>query len=189
MRGICLAVGLLLFIDGRFATTLCRSAGQTSQDSDSTDLDRETQPDNPAKETSQDTGPQVDIGTTKSSASKVDGTSIEEPPGALSVAHPSVPTGKDLPERNRHFAVAIDVGHSKAQGGAVSARGVFEYQFNRRLGGELLNVLKSSGFSHSFMINPGGADIPLAKRAKIANEQHANVFLAIHHDSVKDRFL
>jgi N-acetylmuramoyl-L-alanine amidase len=186
---MCLAVGLLIFIDGPFAATFCRSANQTSQDSDSTDLEREAQPDNPAKETSQDTGPQVDVGTTKSRESKVDGTSITKPPRALSVANPSVPTGKNLPERTQHFAVAIDVGHSKAQGGAVSARGVFEYQFNRRLGGELLNVLKSSGFSHSFMINPGGADIPLAKRAEIANEQHADVFLAIHHDSVKDRFL
>src|SRR6202049_4415329 len=34
-----------------------------------------------------------------------------------------------------------------------------------------------------------GADIRLTKRAEIANEKHANVFLAIHHDYVKDRFL
>ena len=92
-------------------------------------------------------------------------------------------------KRNRDFTVAIDIGHSKAQGGAVSSRGVFEYRFNRRLGGELFDLLQSSGFSRSFVINPGGADIRLIKRAEIANEENADLFLAIHHDSVKDGFL
>ena len=189
MKGTWLVVGLLLLIDGPFAATFCQSAGRVSHDSDSTDLDKEAQPDNTAKEATETTGAQVDVGTANPLKSKVDGTSIARPPRALSVASPSVPTSKNLSEKNQHFVAAIDVGHSKAQGGAVSARGVFEYQFNRRLSGELLAVLRSSGFSHSFMINPDGADIRLTKRAETANDKHANVFLAIHHDSVKDRFL
>jgi len=189
MRGTSLVVALFLFIDGRFAVSFCRSGAQTSQDSDSTDLEQEAQPDTPAKGTSENAGPQVDVGTTKPLPSKVDGALIAEPPRLLSGSHPSIPTDKRLPNRNQNFIVAIDIGHSKAQGGAVSARGVFEYRFNRRLGGELFDLLKSAGFSRSFIINPSGADIRLTKRAEAANEQEADLFLAIHHDSVKDRFL
>jgi N-acetylmuramoyl-L-alanine amidase len=89
----------------------------------------------------------------------------------------------------RNFAVALDVGHSKVQGGAVSARGVFEYEFNRRLVGELFDLLQSKGFSDSFIINPNGDEIPLLKRAQAANNRNADLFLAIHHDSVQDSFL
>lgn len=176
-------------MDGRFAVSFCRSGAQTSQDSDSTDLEQVAQPDTPVKGTIEKAEPQVDVGPNKARPSKVDGTSIAKPPRLLSSSRPSIPTSKKLPERNRNFTVAIDIGHSKGQGGAVSARGVLEYQFNRRLGGELFNLLKSSGFSRSFIINASGADIRLTKRAEVANEQHADLFLAIHHDSVKDRFL
>jgi N-acetylmuramoyl-L-alanine amidase len=88
-----------------------------------------------------------------------------------------------------NFTVALDVGHSRVRGGAVSARGVTEYEFNRRLVGELFALLQSKGFSHSFIINPDGNEIPLLERAQAANNRNADLFLAIHHDSVKDSFL
>jgi N-acetylmuramoyl-L-alanine amidase len=133
-------------MDGRIAVTFCRSGGQASQDTDTTDLEQEAQSDTPAKGKSEKAGPQVDIGTSKAQASKVDGSSMARPPARLSGARPSASDAKKLPERDRNFTVAIDIGHSKAQGGALSARGVFEYQFNRRLGEELYNLLQPSGF-------------------------------------------
>lgn len=189
MRGLGLIVGLVLFLGSGFALTFCESHSQTSQDSDSTDLEREAEPDTPTKGTPQRTEPQIDVGTTHDKPSKLDSTSIARPPRLLRGVHSSISPGKKLPEVNRNFAVAVDIGHSKAQGGAVSARGISEYQFNRRLGGELIDLLRSSGFSRSFMINPSGAEIRLVRRAEVANEQKADLFLAIHHDSVKDRFL
>jgi N-acetylmuramoyl-L-alanine amidase len=190
MKGMPLVVGLLLLIDDRFAVTFCQASSQMSHDFLLKEVNQQAERDEPAKGASEPTDRQADIGVTNTPAPKADSsTSIAKPPRAFSVGTASVPTNKNLLERNQHFAVAIDIGHSKAQGGAVSARGVFEYEFNRRLGGELLNVLMAAGFSHSFIINPSGADIGLAKRAEIANEAHANIFIAIHHDSVKDRFL
>jgi N-acetylmuramoyl-L-alanine amidase len=91
--------------------------------------------------------------------------------------------------KSQDFAVALDVGHSKHRGGAISAHGVFEYQFNRRLVGELFTLLQAKGFTHSFIINPDGADIRLIERSEEANDRAADLFLAIHHDSVKDSFL
>lgn len=188
MRGLGLIVGLVLFLGGGFALTFCQSHSPTSQDSDSTDLEQEAEPDTSAKVRPQRIEPQVDVGTTHNKP-KLDSTSLAKPPRLLHDVHPLIPSDKKLPEVNRNFAVAIDIGHSKAQGGAVSARGISEYQFNHRIGEELVDLLHSSGFSRSFMINPSGAEIRLVRRAELANEQKADLFLAIHHDSVKDRFL
>ena len=87
------------------------------------------------------------------------------------------------------FTIAIDIGHTPRKGGAVSARGVFEYKFNRRLANELFQRLQSSSYVRPFLINPDGLEISLAKRAQEANSQKADLFLAIHHDSVKDSYL
>jgi len=89
----------------------------------------------------------------------------------------------------RDFVIALDIGHSPLRGGAISARGVFEYQFNRRLVTELYAKLQSFGFTRSFIINPEGEEIHLIKRAAVANQRNADLFLAIHHDSVKDTYL
>lgn len=40
------------------------------------------------------------------------------------------------------FSVAIDIGHSKARVGAMSARGVGEFYFNRDIAQKLLITLK-----------------------------------------------
>jgi N-acetylmuramoyl-L-alanine amidase len=87
------------------------------------------------------------------------------------------------------FTIALDIGHSVKKGGAISARGVSEYEFNRRLVDELFQKLQSSPFVRPFVINPGREEISLPKRATQANEQNADLFLAIHHDSVKEGFL
>ena len=45
------------------------------------------------------------------------------------------------------------------------------------------------GFIRAFVINPQGDEISLVHRSAEANQQKADLFLAIHHDSVKDKFL
>jgi N-acetylmuramoyl-L-alanine amidase len=49
--------------------------------------------------------------------------------------------------------------------------------------------LQALGFRRSFVINPRREEIRLAQRPAEANAQNADLFLAIHHDSVKDKFL
>jgi N-acetylmuramoyl-L-alanine amidase len=85
--------------------------------------------------------------------------------------------------------VALDIGHTPLKGGAISARGIFEYEFNRRLVQELFALLETSGTIQAIVINPEGEEISLTGRTTVANAQKADLFLAIHHDSVKDRFL
>jgi len=105
---------------------------------------------------------------------------------ARSTSKPSV-----MPARKTagDFVVALDIGHTPSKGGAMSARGVLEYEFNHRLVTELFAQLQSLGFRRSFVINQQGKEIHLAQRSAEANAKNADLFLAIHHDSVKDKFL
>ena len=121
---------------------------------------------------------------------KKEGDTQIEIPTARSSSKPSATPAAKLARKNAgDFVIALDIGHSPLKGGAISARGVFEYEFNRRLVAELFAQLKSLGFTRSFVINPQGDEISLAHRSAEANEQKADLFLAIHHDSVKDKYL
>lgn len=81
--------------------------------------------------------------------------------------------------------VAIDIGHSLRDPGAISARGVPEYRFNKRMAQLLLTRLQQDPlFRGSFLVNDTGEAIPLASRPAIAAARGADVFISIHHDSV-----
>jgi N-acetylmuramoyl-L-alanine amidase len=112
-----------------------------------------------------------------------------EIPTARSTSKPSVTPTKSAHKSAEDFIVALDIGHTPLKGGAISARGAFEYEFNRRLVAELFAQLQSLGFIGCFVINPQGDEIRLPQRAAQANEQNADLLLAIHHDSVKDKYL
>lgn len=90
---------------------------------------------------------------------------------------------------NSSFSIALDIGHTPKKGGAVSARGISEYDFNRRLVNELFQRLQHSRVARSFIVNPDRNEISLAKRADAAEKGKADLFLAIHHDSVKESYL
>ena len=103
---------------------------------------------------------------------------------------PSItPVAKAAHKSPADFIIALDIGHTPLRGGAISARGVFEYRFNRRLVAELFAQLQAIGFIRAFVINPQGDEISLVHRSAEANQQKADLFLAIHHDSVKDKYL
>jgi len=110
-------------------------------------------------------------------------------PGPSQSATPTTVTLPGEIPTSSKFTLAIDIGHLPKKGGAISARGVFEYKFNRRLAKELFERLQTSRSVRPLLINPEGAEISLPKRAEEANRQKADLFLAIHHDSVKDSYL
>jgi N-acetylmuramoyl-L-alanine amidase len=88
------------------------------------------------------------------------------------------------------FKIAIDIGHTRNILGAISARGVPEYLFNKNIGTLLYKkLLNDKRFKNSFIINETGDDISLPARATIANRQGADLFISIHHDSVEPKDL
>lgn len=88
------------------------------------------------------------------------------------------------------FRVAVDVGHTVALPGAISARGATEYSFNLLLGESIKQALLNAGFDKMQLLITGGAPpLGLIERAERANKMHADLFLSIHHDSVPDNLL
>jgi N-acetylmuramoyl-L-alanine amidase len=87
------------------------------------------------------------------------------------------------------FKVALDIGHTARSGGAVSAFGVMEYQFNREAAKTIASQLSELPGVQPFVINESGDPISLTERANRANAADARLFLAVHHDSANDRYL
>jgi N-acetylmuramoyl-L-alanine amidase len=88
------------------------------------------------------------------------------------------------------FRTIVDVGHGTQAPGALSARGVDEYDFNLRLSREIDKELRAAGFAKTvLMVTPEKPHKGLFKRVRRANDMKADLFLAIHHDSVPDPML
>jgi N-acetylmuramoyl-L-alanine amidase len=88
------------------------------------------------------------------------------------------------------FRIVIDVGHTPESEGAISARNVAEFVFNRRLAQRIEEKLKAEGFVETKLLVTGGkARASLVRRVAAANDLPANLFLSIHHDSVPNKFL
>jgi len=88
------------------------------------------------------------------------------------------------------FRVVIDVGHTEAVPGAMSARGAPEYAFNLALAQDTKQALVSAGFDKTILLITTKAPfLGLFERAVRANAMAANLFISIHHDSVPDNLL
>jgi N-acetylmuramoyl-L-alanine amidase len=88
------------------------------------------------------------------------------------------------------FRVAVDVGHTAQSPGAMSARGVGEYDFNLRLARRIEQDLLHAGFGRTvLLVTDGPTRRGLAERVARANALSPDLFLSIHHDSVPDSFL
>ena len=88
------------------------------------------------------------------------------------------------------FRLVVDVGHTKEVPGAISARGLYEYEFNLRLAKLVVEKLNQAGFDKTLLLVTGGrAHGSLVQRVARANSSSADLFLSIHHDSVPNSFL
>jgi N-acetylmuramoyl-L-alanine amidase len=104
------------------------------------------------------------------------------------LAFASAATAGDGEKKN--FVVALDVGHTPEKPGAISARGITEYSFNLNLAKIVLGDLQRRGFTGSFLIEERGTGKDtLFKRTAFAQEKKAQLYLAIHHDSVQPQYL
>ncbi|MCL2636653.1 MAG: N-acetylmuramoyl-L-alanine amidase [Betaproteobacteria bacterium] len=82
--------------------------------------------------------------------------------------------------------VAIDVGHGRLDGGAISARGRSEFDFNRQFAEILAAALAQRGLAVR-RINFAGDIGSLAERPRQA--LGADFFLSVHHDSIGEAYL
>ncbi len=107
----------------------------------------------------------------------------DQPPVAAKPPAPSCP-------QRATFRVIVDVGHTVAVPGAMSARGIPEYAFNLQLAQDIDKALVDAGFDNTVLLITATAPWRgLVERAARANAMHADLFIAIHHDSVPDNLM
>jgi N-acetylmuramoyl-L-alanine amidase len=88
------------------------------------------------------------------------------------------------------FRTVVDVGHTAGVPGALSSRGVPEYEFNLKLGQQIAQALVDAGFERTtLLVTDAAPPRGLIQRAVKANALPADLFIAIHHDSVPDNLL
>jgi N-acetylmuramoyl-L-alanine amidase len=88
------------------------------------------------------------------------------------------------------FRVVLDVGHTADVPGAISAHGIPEYVFNMRLAADVKDALVKAGFDKTvLLVTDQAPPLGLFERAWSANKLNADLFIAIHHDSVPDYLL
>ena len=88
------------------------------------------------------------------------------------------------------IVIALDVGHTPTKPGAISARGVPEYEFNLNLARRVRDELVSAGFgSTHLMLTQTDDTAGLMERVGRANAMRADLFLSLHHDSVRKPYL
>ena len=83
--------------------------------------------------------------------------------------------------------IALDAGHSIKSQGAISSRGVMEFEFNRQLVLTLDAEFKRRGVTTTLIAVEGRTE-DLVSRPRKAKDAGAQLFVAIHHDSAKARF-
>jgi N-acetylmuramoyl-L-alanine amidase len=84
--------------------------------------------------------------------------------------------------------IALDTGHNLANPGATSARGVAEFDFNRALVLALDSQLRQAGY-RTELIGIDGQTTDLASRPRRARDAGASLFISVHHDSARERYL
>ena len=88
------------------------------------------------------------------------------------------------------FGIVLDVGHTERAPGAISASGVPELDFNRRLAAAAAERLARAGFAAVTVLNGRGIGrADLFDRAARASALHPAAFLSLHHDSVQAGYL
>ena len=92
--------------------------------------------------------------------------------------------------RAADFRVVLDVGHTAEVPGAISAHGIPEFLFNLRLAEDAKQALVKAGFDKTvLLVTDKAPPLGLFERVWRANKLGADLFIAIHHDSVPDYLL
>jgi N-acetylmuramoyl-L-alanine amidase len=86
------------------------------------------------------------------------------------------------------FPIAVDIGHTEEDPGAMSARGIPEFAFNLALGRDTAAALARAGFPVHRIIVPGRGKTQLSRRVAASQALSPALVISIHHDSVQERY-
>ncbi len=102
------------------------------------------------------------------------------PPTAVRAAHAPEDTGRDI-------IVAVDAGHGGTDPGARGAQGTNEKDVTLAIARALAKIIDATPGYKAYLVRNEDRKIPLPERRDRANRAHADIFVSIHADSIKDR--
>ena len=90
------------------------------------------------------------------------------------------------PKRRRTFIVAIDAGHGGKDTGAIGPNGIFEKNVVYAISRQLKHLLDTDANMTPVMVRRGDTFIGLKRRAEIARDAGADLFVSLHADAFHD---
>ena len=90
------------------------------------------------------------------------------------------------PEKTRPFVVVIDPGHGGKDSGAVGPSGVYEKDLVLAIGRRLRDFIRHESSMRAVMTRMDDSFVDLRKRAQIARDAHADLFVSLHADAFED---
>ena len=110
---------------------------------------------------------------------------VEPPPRAEQAAPP---TPLPLPSRaTRPLVIAIDAGHGGQDPGAIGIHGRREKDVTLAISRELARQVNATPGLKAYLTRDSDVFIPLYKRARLAREAGADIFISIHADAAENR--
>lgn len=100
----------------------------------------------------------------------------------------SLPLAAKAQSARKKPFIVLDPGHHPSQPGTLSARGYYEVDYNDRFVAELADLLQTAGWRVALTRTPE-QEKTLAERAAVAGQLGADLFLSVHHDSVRPKFV
>jgi N-acetylmuramoyl-L-alanine amidase len=90
------------------------------------------------------------------------------------------------PNSNQPFTVVIDAGHGGKDGGAVGPKGTLEKSVTLAVARKLERLIKAETSLRAILTRTDDNHVPLSRRAQIAREKQADLFVSLHADAFED---
>jgi N-acetylmuramoyl-L-alanine amidase len=90
------------------------------------------------------------------------------------------------PNSSRPFTVVIDAGHGGKDGGAVGPKGTLEKSVTLAVARKLERLIKAETSLRAILTRTDDSHVPLSRRAQIAREKQADLFVSLHADAFED---
>ena len=92
-----------------------------------------------------------------------------------------------LPRHARPLIIAIDAGHGGQDPGAIGKGGSREKDVTLAISRELARQVNATPGLKAYLTRDTDVFIPLYKRARLARQAHADIFISIHADAAENR--
>ena len=112
-------------------------------------------------------------------------TGVPAPATAVAAPAPAPRMPANVPMRP--LVIAIDAGHGGQDPGAIGQGGRREKDVTLAISRELARQVNATPGLKAFLVRDSDVFIPLYKRARLAREQDADIFVSIHADAAENR--